>query len=231
MSSESYSETHGNTCPQFALQGQEAVCTGDGYTVTASNWSLGKEAGLIAILSFRNGATDPIKDRVKFGLESSRQKFIGKLPEAYRTDFESVIFAFEDFLKLSDAKERAPRSEGEVRWQIAVDRGSEFLGWFDSDWLYLLPDPASKAVNQFCRDAEEPFAVNQDRLRRDLAEEDICKIDTGGKTASVRFGGGAKRVLQLNIAKLEKLTDEKLVTTVTGVTGNSSRGTTKSARQ
>src|SRR5262245_66509496 len=87
----------GPSSPQFALQGDEAVCTGDGFTLTACNWSLGKEDGLSAILSFRNGAANPIRDRVKFGLERSRRKFIAKIPGSYQSNFELIIFLLGGF--------------------------------------------------------------------------------------------------------------------------------------
>jgi hypothetical protein len=117
MNSESYSETQGSTSPQFALQGEEAVCTGDGFTVTARDWSQTKEDGLTAILSFRNGAADPIRDRVKLGLDSSRKKFIKQLPESYRLNFESILFALDDFLRTAEAKERASAGGGEIEWE------------------------------------------------------------------------------------------------------------------
>src|SRR5262245_42923323 len=109
----------GPSSPQFALQGDEAVCTGDGFTLTACNWSLGKEDGLSAILSFRNGATDPIKDRVKFGLAKSRERFIKKIPESYRAGFESILLELENYLLTNEAKSRIQTEDPnvEIEWK------------------------------------------------------------------------------------------------------------------
>src|SRR5262249_16946924 len=103
------------------------------------------------------------------------------------------------------------------------DKG-EFLGWQDTEWLYLIPEAAFKAINQFCREAGEPFTINEDRLRRDLIDEGISKINPGRKTGTARIGSNTRRVLQLNIAKLAELAGEELVTAVTDITGFKSRG-------
>jgi hypothetical protein len=119
MSSENCSEAQGSSFPQFALQGDEAVCTGDGFTLTARNWSSGKEDGLSAILNFRNGAADPIKDRVKFGLAKSRERFIKKIPESYRAGFESILLELETYLLTNEAKSRIQTEDPnvEIEWE------------------------------------------------------------------------------------------------------------------
>ena len=122
MSSEQCSEAQGSSSPQFALQGDEAVCTGDGFTLTACNWSLGKEDGLSAILSFRNSAANPIRDRVKFGLERSRRKFIAKIPESYQANFESILFSLEEFLRTEGEKDRTEKHETQVEWKCGPYR-------------------------------------------------------------------------------------------------------------
>ena len=92
------------------------------------------------------------------------------------------------------------------------------LGWFDSEFLYLLPDGALQAVTKFAREGEEPFAINQRRLRQDLVREDIAAPDPGRTTATVRVGGSLRRVLRLRNMAVEAAIGEELpvVTAVTG---------------
>jgi len=83
--------------------------------------------------------------------------------------------------------------------------GVEFIGWRDAEWLYLMPEAIFAAVVGFCRDSGEHFPIRQERLKKDLAKAEVSKTDTGRLTASAWIGGHTKRVLQLNLAVVEKL--------------------------
>lgn len=91
--------------------------------------------------------------------------------------------------------------------------GVEFLGWFDAGWLYLLPEATFTAVVRFCRDSEEHFPIRQERLKKDLAKAAISECHSGRLTATARIGGHVRRVLKLNIEKVETTAG------ITGVTG------------
>ena len=93
-----------------------------------------------------------------------------------------------------------------------VKPGVDFIGWFDADWLYLLPEAAFLSVVRFCRDSGEHFPIRQERLRKDLVKAGISKTDTGRLTASARIDGQTKRVLQINIQAVEELLS------ITGIT-------------
>jgi hypothetical protein len=90
--------------------------------------------------------------------------------------------------------------------------GVDFLGWFDSDWLYLMPEATFAAVVRFCRDGGEHFPIRQERLKKDLAKVGISECHAGRLTATARIGGHIKRVLKLNVEKVESTAG------VTGVT-------------
>jgi len=77
--------------------------------------------------------------------------------------------------------------------------GIDFLGWRDDESFYLLPEATFSAVVRFCRDTGEHFPVRQERLKRDLAKEQISKCDAGRLTTTTRVGGHTRRVLQLDI--------------------------------
>ncbi|MDP2601894.1 MAG: hypothetical protein Q8S00_04795 [Deltaproteobacteria bacterium] len=90
--------------------------------------------------------------------------------------------------------------------------GVDFLGWFDAEWLYLMPEATFAAVVRFCRDSGEHFPIRQERLKKDLAKNCISECHASRLTATARIGGHIKRVLKLNIEKVESTAG------VTGVT-------------
>jgi hypothetical protein len=94
--------------------------------------------------------------------------------------------------------------------------GVDFLGWYDSNFLYLLPDATYLAVVRFCRDSGEHFPSSQNRLKRDLAKDGISECDPGRLNKTVKIQGHTKRVLKLKIQTIEKLLG------VTGITGATS---------
>ena len=89
------------------------------------------------------------------------------------------------------------------------DTASEFLGWFDEEHLFLLPEAAFKAVSRFCQEAGEPFPVREDRLRADLAKEGISVCAGGRYTATVTVGGRKRRVLQLRLEAAENVVGQE----------------------
>ncbi len=83
------------------------------------------------------------------------------------------------------------------------------VGWQDEDSIYLIPDAAFQAVVRFCRDSGEPFPMRQQRLMRDLAQENLSECDPGRHTTTARVGGGTRRVLCLRRAAVEDLLGEQ----------------------
>ena len=90
--------------------------------------------------------------------------------------------------------------------------GIDFLGWFDVDWLYLIPEATFAAVFRFCRETGEHFPIRQDRLKKDLVQAGISKCHAGHLTTIKRVGDHSYRVLQLSLEKVEEISG------VTGVT-------------
>jgi hypothetical protein len=105
----------------------------------------------------------------------------------------------------------------------------DLLGWLDDEYLYLIPEASWQAVSRACRDAGEPFAVREERLRRDLATEGLINSVDGRHTASVWIGGVKRRVLRINRLAAQDVVDEEFAvwkgnpapagTTGTGGTG------------
>jgi hypothetical protein len=111
------------------------------------------------------------------------------------------------------------------RVTLASNKGSgtstarDLLGWFDDTRLYLLPDAAFKAVAEFARATGQAFPITEDRLRRELAEEELTEHDEGRHLKMVRLGGFTRRVLCL----LRKAVDQALgepFPIVAGVSGH-----------
>jgi hypothetical protein len=91
--------------------------------------------------------------------------------------------------------------------------GVDFIGWYDAEWLYLIPEAAFAAVVRFCRDTGEQFPIRQDRLKKDLAQAGISKCHADHLTTVKRIGDDSHRVLQLNVERMEATTGVTVVTT------------------
>ncbi|MCZ6625567.1 MAG: hypothetical protein O7B35_15290, partial [Deltaproteobacteria bacterium] len=98
-----------------------------------------------------------------------------------------------------------PKSDPEKQTSDSAD----FVGWYDDEMLYLLPEAAFMAVSRFCRDAGEPFSIRLERLKRDLAEEGFSEKDQGRLTTTVRINNKTRRVLKLKIKTVESLLGEE----------------------
>lgn len=96
------------------------------------------------------------------------------------------------------------------------------IGWFDNEFLYLIPDAVFQAIVRFCRDAGEEFPVRQYRLKMDLDQEGLSECEPGRHTTTAKIGRHSKRVLKLPRRAIESVLGEELqvpVTEVTTVTG------------
>jgi hypothetical protein len=81
--------------------------------------------------------------------------------------------------------------------------GVDFVGWRDANYLYLLPDATFQAVSRFCHDTGD-YLPRLERLKRDLKKDGISECDDDRLTKRVRIGNHLPRVLQLNLALIEK---------------------------
>jgi len=87
---------------------------------------------------------------------------------------------------------------------------TKFLGWYDSEFLYLEADAAVQAVSNFCRDSNEPFPIRGDRVLRDFRESGISVCDPKSVKYRVRIPklqGNDNRhaVLKLDRCKISEL--------------------------
>lgn len=91
---------------------------------------------------------------------------------------------------------------------------ADFLGWYDTNSLFLLPDAAFQAVSRFCRESGEPFSVRRVRLLRDMRRESLSEADPGHGTTLLRVGEKRTRVVRLNRKAVEKFVGETIAVTV-----------------
>ncbi|MBM3131214.1 MAG: DUF927 domain-containing protein [Chloroflexi bacterium] len=96
----------------------------------------------------------------------------------------------------------------------------EMLGWYDADYLYLLPSAAYHCVAKYERDEGRIFGTKQNALRKMLAEEGLAVVsDDTHLAALARIGGKQRRVLKIIKRDAEKIAGgiplEKVVTVVT----------------
>ena len=97
-----------------------------------------------------------------------------------------------------------------------------FVGWYDTDFLYLIPDAVYQGVARFCREAGEEFPVRRERIMRDLKQEKLTLADSGRHTTTIKIGDKTRRVLSLSRCASEELLGEQLplpITEVTSITG------------
>ena len=90
--------------------------------------------------------------------------------------------------------------------------GVDFIGWKDDDFLYLIPEASFSAVVRFCKDTGERFPIRHERLRRDLAKENLLECDPGRFTKATWIADHTHRVLKLKIARIKDLLGEDLTT-------------------
>lgn len=82
----------------------------------------------------------------------------------------------------------------------------EMLGWYDADYLYLLPSASYHCVARYEKDEGRIFGVKENALRRMLAEESISVVsDDGHYTARLWVNRQNKRVIKVRSAEAEKL--------------------------
>jgi hypothetical protein len=80
---------------------------------------------------------------------------------------------------------------------------AEFIGWYDEEGVYLLPDAAFAAVSKFGRESGSPFPMPEGRLRRELAKERLSDHDEDRLVKTVRIGGQPRKVLALKRAAVD----------------------------
>ena len=103
-------------------------------------------------------------------------------------------------------------SQGKVRLEARQDGASigggldsEMLGWYDSEFVYLLPKAAYNRVSRFLRDEGARFPVKERTLRKYLTDEGYLVREGVHYTSVMRIGKKTRRVLKLRRAKAENL--------------------------
>jgi len=96
--------------------------------------------------------------------------------------------------------------------------GAEFLGWYDQEFVYLLPGAAYNRVARFLRDEGAHFPVKERTLRKHLAEEGYLARGEERYTDTLWVDGKNRRVLRLYRTRIETLMGT-LSPTETGATG------------
>lgn len=80
----------------------------------------------------------------------------------------------------------------------------ENIGWFDAEYLYLLPSESFRRVAEFVRQQGRHYGITEGALRKALLEEDILLKEKDLYTLRIRVGGKQIRVLKLDRDMIEK---------------------------
>jgi hypothetical protein len=84
--------------------------------------------------------------------------------------------------------------------------GEELLGWYDDDYLYILPGASYNRVARFLRDESATLSVKKPTLAKYLLEEGLLVSDADGKTELLRVGSEVRRVWRLARHKVQETT-------------------------
>jgi len=128
--------------------------------------------------------------------------------QAMLVDEEKPIKRFFEVLNTLFTQGRAVLAGKDER--IESKPGVDFIGWVDTNFWYLIPEASYLAVVRFCRDTSEPFPIRRERLQRDLEKDGISECDKGRLTRQVKIAGYPRRVLKIDIKKVEALLGESL---------------------
>lgn len=85
---------------------------------------------------------------------------------------------------------------------------SNFVGYEDEKYYYLLLDPVHKAVVKLCADQHDTFAVSARSLAKALGDEQLIEVSADKKnTQTKRFGNRSVRVLTLKKEAANNIAD------------------------
>ena len=99
------------------------------------------------------------------------------------------------------------KSGGGIQW-IGGALEAELLGWYDTDYLYLIPGAGYNRVARFLRDQGERLGIDQRTLRKYLSEESVLESREGRYNFNARINGAIQRVIKLDRRKVEELAGE-----------------------
>jgi hypothetical protein len=86
--------------------------------------------------------------------------------------------------------------------------GTELLGWYDDDYIYLLPEASYHLVARYLREEGRHFPVRENTLRKYLAEEGYLERgDEEHYTSPVRTGGKLYRTFRVHREKVKEYFD------------------------
>jgi hypothetical protein len=131
----------------------------------------------------------------------------GAEAQAQRVERERPTVRFLEVLGdlLAQGRARLEARDGEAR--IGGEAvGSELLGWYDEDCVYLLAGAAYNRASRFLRDEGGHFPVKERTLRRHLDEEGYLLREGGGRYTDVVWIPSrqkSERVLRLDRARVQ----------------------------
>ena len=134
----------------------------------------------------------------------------GSEAQAQRVERERPTLRYLEVLigLLAQGKARLDRRDGLAHIGGGV-AGEEFLGWYDTDYLYLLGGPTYNRVARYLRDEGAFFPVKELALRKFLVEERILLTgEDEHNTDVIRVGDTIRRALRLDRARVAELVGE-----------------------
>ncbi len=106
---------------------------------------------------------------------------------------------------LHQKRVRLEDRSGEGTQWIGGTLETEHLGWYDDDYLYLIPGAGYNRVTRFLRDQGERLGINERTLRKYLSEEGVLESKEGRYNSNTRVNGEIKRVIKLERKEVERI--------------------------
>jgi len=160
---------------------------------------LGAELGLQFALSqgvINDDQYQSLYARGKAALSDSGQRMAGRVREEkpelmFVQAISDLIIQGKVYLNPMDPANPGSRPTGEMSAM------AEFIGWYDQDLFYFLPNPSYACVCQAFRDRGMTFPVTENTLRKMLHEAGMTRIDaSGGRfTFSIWADGATHRTV------------------------------------
>ena len=135
----------------------------------------------------------------------------GAEAQARRVEMERPTVCFFEVLRdlLAQGKVRLEVREG-IGQVGGEESGAELLGWYDDDYVYLLPGAAYNRVARFLRDEGLYFPIKVGTLRKHLWEEGFLVRGSDDRYTDVIWlpqRNRSERVLRLRREKIEPFID------------------------
>jgi hypothetical protein len=143
------------------------------------------------------------------GVITVKKEQVSLMGESWKT-FRELIRVHSDRLKKEDPVEKFRDIlstlivQGKVRLdgksnplEVLGSNDGEFIGYYDEDFLYLIPSAVWRSIQMYSRDSNATFPVTKNTLYQMLRNKGMIEVINNENVPSIRIGTKTKRVLMI----------------------------------